>query len=1355
MSRRLQQFLRLSLCVSMGLAAAAAGFAGPWGSAPRPGDATVEVAAPLGSGGQAGAAVPVIVELIEPPAAIDYALALADQSVPREKAMANARAAAIARVEQLAPRHEEIAAAMAAAPINAQEMFRLSKALNAIAVMVDPAQMDQIRLLPGIKSVRRMTLEYPTNATSVPFIGAPPVWGNAVGLGRNITGAGVKIGIIDTGIDYQHPDFGGTGHRYPRNDRVHIDPSLFPTAKVVGGTDFVGDDYTGGNAAKPDPNPTDCFGHGSHVAGTAAGFGVNADGTTYTGPYGPGTPFGSLRIGPGVAPDALLYSIKVFGCSGGTAFVTKGIEFAMDPTGKGDFSNHLDVINMSLGSPYGGLADSSAQAADNAALVGIVVVASAGNSGDTFFIAGSPAASDFAISVAASVDPGAPFNALKVNSPPSIAGTYADVPAAFGPLPSGETGTVVQVLSATGTAIEGCDATFTNAAAVKGNIALIRRGTCGFQIKVNNAQANGAIAAIVYNNVAGDPSLILMGPTTGQPPTTIASVFITTADGQKIAAQSGVANATLAVFSLPDSLAGFSSRGPRTQGFLPVRVKPDIAAPGLLIPSAQSGMTCQTGGGCITPSPSGFLPGGQVLVISGTSMAAPHIAGTMALLRQLHPDWSVEELKALAMNGAIHDVTTNGNGAGLRFGVGRIGAGRVDVSNAAQNQVTAFSDDDPGTATLSFESAVVGKLDQIKQLRLVNHGSSAATFDVGLDNINPAPGVTFSLPGSPTTITVPANSAIQVPVQLHADASKMNHTADPTVPAVQFPPAPLNVLGNLPRHVLTEAGSYLTLGQGGKTKARVPFYSAPFPASAMLGTYPIVTGGGGSGTTAVALTGIPVCTGTLSAGNCAGTFPVTEASLVTPFELQVAHALDPTVIPFANLQYVGVAYDTPDDLLLFGISTWGPWGSPTDVAFNVYIDSQNNGTFDKVLFNSNPGTMAASLFGRAADGQDSFLNGLFNVAKSTVAIPSFTNLVPASTVDSRLFNNNVVILAASPKDLGLKGTAFRYRVESCPGFVPLCTPQIGFRYDAADGPFTYDIANPGLDFGGNFLAFDLNGNALPVNFDVGNFKNNGSLGALLLHHHNSGGTEAQALPLQGQHFADLAVTSSVSPAVVKPAVNVPVTLTVTVTNGGPNIARGVTIFDGLPNGLTFVSDDGKGAYNPATGLWQVGQLAKGASATLNIKAKVTSGGQIVNTAQVASSRPIDPNPENDISNLTINAPRLADLALTGKASKSSVPPGTPVTFTLTLKNKGPDPSYNPRVKVVLGGAQYGSVTASQGTFTSGIWQLGSVGSGLTETLKITVTPHTSGSVGISAVATASTPDPTGSNNSTVVTVQVQ
>src|SRR5262249_4493904 len=148
-----------------------------------------------------------------------------------------------AKVAHLGPLQDRLAAVLARAPIGAHELFRAKRAMNAVAVMVAPSQLDRIRALPGVKRVRVITREVPTNATSVPFIGAPQAWGNTLGLPGDITGAGVRLGVIDTGIDYQHPMFGGTGALadYQANDRVTIHPGLFPTAKVVGGFDFAGD----------------------------------------------------------------------------------------------------------------------------------------------------------------------------------------------------------------------------------------------------------------------------------------------------------------------------------------------------------------------------------------------------------------------------------------------------------------------------------------------------------------------------------------------------------------------------------------------------------------------------------------------------------------------------------------------------------------------------------------------------------------------------------------------------------------------------------------------------------------------------------------------------------------------------------------------------------------------------------------------------------------------------------------------------------------------------------------------------------------------------------------------------------
>ena len=135
----------------------------------------------------------------------------------------------------------------------------------------------------------------------------------------------------------------------------------------------------------------DCNGHGTHVASTAAGGGVNADGSPYAGPYNGSTPFASMKLGPGVAPRANVYALRVFGCAGSTTLTVAAIEWAVDPNNDSDLSDRLDVINMSLGSNFGSLASTSAIAADNAARMGVIVVASAGNAGDTYTISGSPA----------------------------------------------------------------------------------------------------------------------------------------------------------------------------------------------------------------------------------------------------------------------------------------------------------------------------------------------------------------------------------------------------------------------------------------------------------------------------------------------------------------------------------------------------------------------------------------------------------------------------------------------------------------------------------------------------------------------------------------------------------------------------------------------------------------------------------------------------------------------------------------------------------------------------------------------------------------------------------------------------
>ena len=290
-------------------------------------------------------------------------------------------------------------------------LAELQWAYNGIKVRIARKDVPALATLPNVVAVRGIQLQTPGNETSVPFLGVPgDVWED---LGR--TGDGIKIAVIDTGFDYTHANFGGPGTVAAYNAANAADTTLGPedapwfganAPKVKGGWDFVGDAYDAaaddGSPAltpHPDPDPLDCVytdgssGHGSHVSGTATGFGVLADGTTYHGPYDSSTYDNDFLIGPGVAPEADLYGLRVFGCEGSTDVTTEAIEWAVE--------NHMDVINMSLGSPFGRSDDPSAVASTNAAAAGVVVVTSAGNNGPSPYITGSPGTATGAIATAA------------------------------------------------------------------------------------------------------------------------------------------------------------------------------------------------------------------------------------------------------------------------------------------------------------------------------------------------------------------------------------------------------------------------------------------------------------------------------------------------------------------------------------------------------------------------------------------------------------------------------------------------------------------------------------------------------------------------------------------------------------------------------------------------------------------------------------------------------------------------------------------------------------------------------------------------------------------------------------------
>ncbi len=235
--------------------------------------------------------------------------------------------------------------------------------------------------------------------------------------------------------------------------------------------------------------------------------------------------------------------------------------------------------------------------------------------------------------------------------------------------------------------------------------------------------------------------------------------------------------------------------------------------------------------------------------------------------------------------------------------------------------------------------------------------------------------------------------------------------------------------------------------------------------------------------------------------------------------------------------------------------------------------------------------------------------------------------------------------------------------------------------------------------------------------------------------------------------ADIAVSKTVDNAA--PNVGETVTFTVTAANQGPNDATGVQVTDGLPAGLTFVSaTPSQGTYDSASGLWTVGALADGASATLQISATVTQPGAIVNTATRTGGDQLDPDTSNNAGSAGVNAGTLADLQVNKTADTLTPNLGSDVTFTITVRNAGPSPATGVNVSDVLpAGLAFVSATPSLGAYdeTTGLWSVGDLAAGVERTLTIVATVTQAGEITNTATGAANEPDPNTANNQSGVT----
>ncbi len=626
-------------------------------------------------------------------------------------------------------------------------------AYNGVKVTVAESALEGLAAQPAVAAIKPVVSHTVDNEESVPFLDVPEqVW-----EGLELSGKGVKVGIIDTGIDYTHADFGGAGttEAFAAATADEDGSESFPTKKVVGGYDFAGDEYDASKPAgspatvpQPDANPLDCEGHGTHVAGTAAGQGVAKDGTTFTGPYGPGAYEDGFGIGPGVAPEAELYALKVFGCEGSTDLSTEAVDWAV--------ANDLDVINLSLGSTFSLKDDVLTDALDNAARAGIIVAVSAGNDGDSPYILGSPSSAPRAISVAA-VDSNASFPRAKISS----GGKDLDVRNMNGAdLSEPITGpvTVLKDDPATAEADEslGCEATDyegtagTHVVANRGVCALVNRGTLG--------QEAGAASVTLVSNADQEP------PFVGD----IADVTIPLLGvAGTLKDQVGQLDGTTATITdggtEPNadytSSASFTSAGPAIAGDL---AKPDVSAPGVSIVSAGVG----SGAGSAT--------------LSGTSMAAPHVAGVAALVRQGNPDVSATTLSEAIINTAdpskVKGYLSLRNGAGL-----------VDTAAAVTAPVTASGD--AGAARITFGYREATKATTVrKTVTLTNTGTTDASYSAAANASTADVNATVSV--SPSKVLVPAgrSARVSVTVKITPDAGVPSEDVQTASGTITFTP---------------------------------------------------------------------------------------------------------------------------------------------------------------------------------------------------------------------------------------------------------------------------------------------------------------------------------------------------------------------------------------------------------------------------------------------------------------------------------------------------------------------------------------------------------------------------------------
>jgi minor extracellular serine protease Vpr len=692
--------------------------------------------------GQRSARVTVLVRLSLPPLAQRYGPGLFAFG-PRKKldvAGSSSRAylARLQRVQAVAARQ------IRRAVPSARVVHRYRVILDGFAVQLRYRDLPRLLRVQAVRKVYPSVRYHLDTNKSPSVIRADTFWATTGGRGQ-----GVKIGVVDDGVDMANPFFDPTGFSYPGG--FPKGGRKWTTPKVIVARAFPGPG-SGRQGRLALYRPASF--HGTHVAGIAAGVAGTA--------VAPGFDHPAVTGLSGIAPRAWIGNYRVFNTpvlTGGYDAFTPEIVLAFEAA----VNDGMDVINFSGGGPeIDPSSDALIDALDNVAAAGVVPVISAGNDRDEFGLGsvGSPSNAPSAISVAATsnlhvfgselavTDPAAPASlrhvpfAYNVTVPAewqSPGKTIADVGAI-----TGTNGQPVERHLCGPPGVDPNDPRFSTLArgSLQGLVALVSRGGCTFDSKLERAAAAGGIGIVLVDNRSGDPNFI--GTVLGLPGGMISDLdgadlraFADAHGGRTTFTASGVNDPREIQTGRSGVITSFSSAGPTNFDH---KLKPDVAAPG----------------GQILSSTLRESVGAPFAVFDGTSMAAPHVAGAVALLLQQHSAWTPQQVKSALMTSAApawgdsartHEASVLLEGGGL-----------IDV--VAANSPKLFAE--PSSLSFGFLTTDGGAVRKPLLLSLSDAGGGGGAWTVEVHPQAATAGASIS--PATSSVVLPPGGSVDLPV---------------------------------------------------------------------------------------------------------------------------------------------------------------------------------------------------------------------------------------------------------------------------------------------------------------------------------------------------------------------------------------------------------------------------------------------------------------------------------------------------------------------------------------------------------------------------------------------------------------